>query len=167
MSESESDFIARMRKEAGIRPFLVSRLTFRYWKGPLHYMDIETDEEVTEITKILYGDRPETEMIFICNIRGRVMELRNESDQLSLNALTATVHDKDHVDMLVRGIGENGTIDSPTIGYILQRLVTKKISREDARVLAKKWLSLNSNPYVQKQIEESLVEYGLLDEAEE
>ena len=166
MIESESDFLARMQREAGIRTLLVRHLTFRYWKGPLHYADIETDEEVTKITKIIYGDRPETEMIFICDIRGRVMELRNEGNQLSLNALTTFGYDKDHVDMLVRGIGEDGTIYSPTIGYILQRLVTQEISREDARVLAKKWLPLNTNPYNQKQIEESLVEYGLLDDSE-
>jgi len=158
MSDSESDFIARMRKEAGIRPFLLSHLTFRYWKGPLHYMDIETDEEVTKVTKILYGDRSETEMVFICDTRGRVMELRNESDRLSLNALTATTHDKDHIDMFVRGLVKDGAIDSPLIGYILQRLVTKEISREDARVLAKKWLLLKPNPHIGK----GLVEFGLL-----
>jgi len=155
MSDSESDFIARMRKEAGIRPFLLSHLTFRYWKGPLHYAKVKNKE-------VIYGDRPETEMIFICDIRGRVMELRNESDQLSLNALTTFGYGKDHVNMLVRGLGEDGTIYSPTIGYILQRLVTKEISKEEARVIAKKWLLLNTNPYAQKQIEESLVAYGLL-----
>jgi len=121
-------------------------------------MDIETDEEVTKVNKIIYGDHPETEMVFICDIRGRVMELRNESDQLSLNALTSFWHDKDHVDILVRGLGEDGTINSPLIGYIMQRLVTTEISREDARGLAKKWLHLKPNPHIGK----GLVEYGLL-----
>ena len=139
---------------------------FRYWKGPLHYMDIETDEEVTKITKILYGDYPEVEMIFICNRKGKVMELRNEGNQLSLNALTALMCDENHIDMIVRGLSLDGTIYSPSIGCILQRLVTKKISREEARVLAKKWISLNTNPYNQKQIEESLVEFGILDKEE-
>ncbi len=155
MSDSESEILARLRKEAGIRPFLVSNLTFRYWRGPLHYMDIETDEEVTKVTKILYGDRPETEMIFICDIRGRAMELRLEGDFLSLNALTATVHDKDHIDMLVRGLSKE---DGPLIGYILQRLVTTELSREAARVLAKKWLLLKPNPHIGK----GLVEFDLL-----
>lgn len=162
MSESKSEFIARLRKEAGIQPFLISHLTFRYWKGPLHFMEIETDKEVTKITKIIYGDRPETEMIFICDTRGRVMELRNEDNELSMNAVTSTVHDKDHIEIIVRGLGEDLTIESPTIGYILQRVKTKDLSRNEARELAKKWLPLNSNPYVQKQIEEDLVAYGLL-----
>lgn len=153
-SESDSERLARLRKEARIQPFLVSHLTFRYWRGPLHYMDIEPDEDATKVTKILYGDHPDTEMIFICDRRGKVMELRNESDQLSLNALTATVHDKDHVDMLVRELGKDGTLNNPS--YILQRLVTEKISREAAREMAKKWLPLN--PYVGK----GLVEFGLL-----
>jgi len=136
-------------------PLLTRDLTFRYWKGPLHYAKTKNKE-------VFYGDRPETEMIFICDIKNKVMELRNESDQLSLNALTALVCDKNHIDMIVRTLGEDGTIYSPIIGCILQRLVTKEISREEARVLAKKWLPLNTNPYVQKQIEESLVDYGLL-----
>jgi len=143
-------------------PLLVRHLKFRYWKGPLHYMNIETDENATKITKISYGDYPEVEMMFICDGRNKVIELRNEGDLLSLNALTALMCDENHIDMIVRGLHEDGTIYSPSIGCILQRLVTKEISREDARVLAKKWLPLNSNPCVQKDIEESLAAYGLL-----
>ncbi len=112
--------------------------------------------------EVFYGDRPETEMIFICDRKNKVMELRNEGDFLSLNALTALVCDRNHIDMIVRTLGEDGTIYSPIIGCILQWLNTKEISREEARVLAKKWLLSNSNPYVQNQIEESLVDYGLL-----
>ena len=124
-------------------------------------MDIEVDEDVTKITKILYEDYPEVEMIFICDRRNKVIELRNDGNFLSLNALTSHVYDENHIEITVRGLREDGTIYSPTIGTILQRVKTKDISKNKAREIAKEWIHLN--PFIGK----SLVEYGLLDKTEE